>query len=76
MKQVRVVIEYITEKGPVMRWERQSLAGRVGAFELLGRAFEVAQREQGEGLDEALKAFFRGAMMTRDDVAEALPSME
>ena len=76
---------------PVMRWERAAHApvssskspGSKGivtpeaaTFELLGRAFEVAQREQETPFDAALAAFFRGAMVRKEDVADVLTQME
>lgn len=77
MRQVRVVIEY-TRAGdtPEMRWERQVASENCGTFELLGRAFEVAQREQDEPFMEAIRAFFKGALLNRGDLADVLQRME
>ena len=75
MKMVRVVIEYREEGADkaAMRWERESALGKDNTFELLGRAFEVAQREEGVAFADALLAFFRGALIAHEDVAEVLP---
>ncbi len=78
MKTVRVVIEYGREgAGDIRRCggEREGQAEKAGTFETLGRAFEVAQREEGAGFAEALVAFFRGAVMGRADVEEVLKGM-
>lgn len=73
MKNVRVVIEYSQpNQAPEMRWEHQSDAEGGAVFELLGRAFEVVQREESANLAVALAAFMRGAMITRPDVVQAL----
>jgi hypothetical protein len=53
-----------------MRWERAASDG--SAFELLGRAFETAQREDASSLADTLQAFFRGAMLQKQDVLDAL----
>ena len=92
MGKVRVVIEYTKEEGgsPIMRWERMgvsplqiepSRAPESGppvteTFELLGRAFEVAQREEDASFAESLLAFFRGALVRKEDLKEVLASME
>ena len=78
MAQVRVVIEFM-ETGAAdaaMRWERMGTTEGSGAFELIGRTFEVAQREEGAGFAEALRAFFKGAMVRKEDVADVLLRME
>ena len=77
MTQVRVVIEFM-EPGAAaaMRWERTTATDGGGAFELIGRAFEVAQREAGSEFTESLLAFFKGAMVRKGDVADVLPRME
>ncbi len=81
MRQVRIIIEYAEEgHTPSMRWERRGASAGGGTFELLGRAFEVAQREEagaeGTGFALALAAFFRGAIVRKEDVAEVLQQME
>jgi hypothetical protein len=76
--QVRLVLEFTTQgaAAPTMRWERTAPAdGTADAFELLGRAFEVAQREQAAAFDRSLIAFFRGAMIQRPDVDAVLAKM-
>jgi len=71
--QVRVAIEYVgADTAMTMRWERQGAIGNCTAFELLGRAFEVALREEGKGIQEAMTAFFHGALLTREDVLELM----
>lgn len=77
MKTVRVVVEYEGEGAgfPAMRWEREAGTQGAGTFELLGRAFEVAQREEGPRFTEALHAFFRGAVVGKADVEEAMGGM-
>ncbi len=76
MKQVRVVIEYTGDStgagGESMRWERQCTARDGTVFELLGRAFELAQREEEMGLPDAVAAFCKGAMVTKEDIVEAM----
>ena len=67
MKKIRVVIEFEDAEAG-MRWERSG----ADAFELLGRAFEVMQRETEAGLPPALQAFLRGAVLQKEDVVEAL----
>jgi hypothetical protein len=54
-----------------MRWERRGSAEAV-AFELLGRAFEVMQREEDCAFHEAVAAFLRGALLQKQDVVDAL----
>ena len=51
-------------------------ADDLATFELLGRAFEVAQREEEASFGDALAAFFRGALIRREDVMELLGRME
>jgi len=77
VKTVRVVIEYGKDGAgyPSMRWEREAPAEHAGTFEALGRAFEVAQREEGANFTEALRAFFRGAVIGKADVEEVLKGM-
>ena len=92
MGQVRIVIEYTQENAgvPIMRWERTGIAPLLinqprpdqpetptaETFDLLGRAFEVAQREEGAPFAESLLAFFRGAMVRKEDLAEVLAKMK
>jgi hypothetical protein len=80
MRQVRIILEYLDDgvTTPTMRWERTGPATGGGAFELLGRAFEVAQREEGEqtAFGEELAAFFKGAMIRKGDVEGTLGWME
>src|SRR5437868_3801541 len=80
--QVRVIVEYI-EAGavaPAMRWERMcpsnSGLAEGETFELLGRAFEVAQREEGAGFAESLAAFLKGAMIRKQDVLNAMMDID
>jgi hypothetical protein len=89
MTQVRIVVEYsASAPAPLMRWERvgqvpnfekQTLAKPTApageTFELLGRAFEVAQREEGAPFRESLAAFFRGALVRKEDLADVLTLM-
>jgi hypothetical protein len=71
------VVFEMSEGGEVkVRWERAEQASGEQVFELLGRAFEVAQREAGVGFAEAMTAFFRGAMVGKGDVEEVLRRME
>ena len=73
MKNVRVIVEYaMPDQLPEMRWEHQSDAEGAAVFELLGRAFEVVQREEPTNFATALAAFMRGAMINRQDVEQAL----
>lgn len=91
MIQVRVIVEYRQADAPepVMRWERTGQTPSFAAgdpfangtttsdtFELLGRAFEVAQREEAAPFPESLAAFFRGAMVAREDLAQVLALMD
>ena len=72
----RVVFE-MTEAGAVkVRWERCAEGNDVAVFELLGRAFEVGQREAGINFSQAMEAFFRGAMVGKGDVEEVLRGMK
>ena len=75
--QARVIIEFM-EPGAAaaMRWERTAATDGGGTFELLGRAFEVAQREETAGFTESLLAFFKGAMVRKGDLADILSRME
>ena len=77
MKTVRVVVEYGKEGSgyPAMRWEREAATANAGTFEVLGRAFEVAQREEGANFAEALAALFKGALIGKADVEEVLKRM-
>ncbi len=59
-----------------MRWEQQCPAEGAGAFQMLGRAFELAQRDTGTSFPEALVAFLRGASIQKADVLEALQRAE
>lgn len=59
-----------------MRWERNEVASPGSSFELLGRAFEVAQREEGLGFAQAIQAFFKGALVHKEDIADILASMK
>jgi hypothetical protein len=45
-------------------------------FELLGRAFEVAQREEQSSFAQSLISFFQGAMVGKQDLAEVLALMK
>src|SRR4051812_22350765 len=91
MNQVRVVIEYTRDDSTtaMMRWERTGAAPPLlghpepglaapelsDTFELLGRAFEVAQREEEAAFAQSLISFFKGAMVRREDLAEVLALM-
>ena len=89
MAQVRIVVEYSgPTSAPLMRWERVAQTGNFTAvappkiappasdtFELLGRAFEVAQREEGAPFRESLIAFFRGAMVAKEDLTDIAQMM-
>jgi hypothetical protein len=76
---------------PTLRWERiaktnalmgapakDAPPGGEGAatFELLGRAFELAQREEDATFASALAAFFRGALIRKEDLGEVFLRME
>ena len=75
MKDVEVKIEFSRDQKTLMSWERRE-TGKGAAFELLGRAFEAAERETGDGMSEALLAFFRGALLRKGDIAGILERME
>lgn len=86
MTNVRIIVEYSRQgaDAPQMRWERTgevplfapgTSPGNTDTFELLGRAFEVAQREEGAPFRESLIAFFRGALVRKEDLAEILSHM-
>jgi hypothetical protein len=78
VKHVHVIIEFMEPGAPAaaMRWERRSTTEGGGTFELIGRSFEVAQREEGAGFAESLMAFFKGAVVRKEDVADVLSRME
>jgi len=78
MRQVRIIVEYRDDGAsePVMRWERSAATDGCGTFELLGRAFEVAHREDGAAFGEGLAAFFKGAMIRKGDVEGMVGWME
>lgn len=71
---VRVVIEIQGEPGSerAMRWERSAAARDAGVFHLLGQAFEVARYDAREELPDLLAALFKGALLEKADVEEAL----
>ena len=79
---VRVVLEYADgdTHAPTMHWERTASRSAeqspMDTFELLGRAFEVAQREENAAFADALQAFFKGALISKGDVAGVLAQME
>ena len=77
MRQAVVTLAFksLGENADAMRWQREG-TGPGKAFELLGRAFEIAQRETDEGLAQALEAFFRGALLRKEDVAAVLEAMK
>jgi hypothetical protein len=91
MTHVRIIVEYCqpAAAGPLMRWERTARAAPLGVaaggpstggtvsetFELLGRAFEVAQREEGAPFREGLVAFFKGALVRNEDLADVVAMM-
>jgi len=75
--QVRLVVEFSQKDiSPAMRWERSVPRSEGSVFELLGQAFEVAQRQEPQSLEKALSAFLKGALMQKQDVAEVLAAME
>jgi hypothetical protein len=86
--QVRIIVEYTHQDSgpPVMRWERtaewESPADGLAAspnsetFELLGRAFEVAQREENAPFTKSLASFFRGALIRKADVMQVADLMD
>ena len=77
MDEIRVVVEFSRENtSPAMRWERSLPRTESSVFELLGQAFEVAQRQEGENLERALRAFFKGALVQKQDLADVLGAME
>jgi hypothetical protein len=85
MSQVRIIVEYSRQDAtPLMRWERTAEVplfapgtspAKTDTFELLGRAFEVAQREEGAPFRESLSGFFRGALIRKEDLADVLSHM-
>jgi hypothetical protein len=77
MRHSVVILEFKPEadSGDATRWERSGV-GANKAFELLGRAFEVAQRETGEDFGAALQAFFRGALIGGKDVQAVVDTMK
>ena len=77
MRQAVVVLEFKSDSThpDTMRWESAG-TGPDKAFELLGRAFEVAQRETGEDFAVAVRAFFRGALIGREDAQGVLDAMK
>jgi hypothetical protein len=69
----QVSIELLNDDDePTMRWEQRGSTNAMGAFVLLGRAFELAQRDTGAEFHAALAAFFKGAMIQKGDVVETL----
>ena len=74
MADCRIIVEFrrTPQHDAYMRWERETDAQNVDAFQLLGRAFEIARRESDGDFHEALAAFFHGAMIQKEDVAELL----
>jgi hypothetical protein len=74
---VKVAIELWDEKGEsTMRWEHHASLESMGAFLLLGRAFELAQRDTDANFYEALAAFLKDASIQKGDVGEALQRIE
>ncbi|MGN6367577.1 MAG: hypothetical protein ACTHN5_04885 [Phycisphaerae bacterium] len=77
MAKVKVVLEFWDHAGePTTRWEQQCAAEKCGAFQLLGRAFELAQRDTGVSFQEALAALLKGASLQKADVIEALQRVD
>ncbi|HUO09972.1 MAG TPA: hypothetical protein VM008_16830 [Phycisphaerae bacterium] len=77
MANVKVAFEIRDDSGESsMRWEQQCTAKSVGPFELLGRAFETAQRDTGTPFQEAVVAFLKGASIQKEDIIEALQRVE
>jgi hypothetical protein len=64
---MRIVVEI-----PGMRWERSSDGEPAVLFDLIGRAFEVAQRECGVPFEQCLAAFMKGAIISRADLTGAM----
>ena len=73
MAKFQVAVELWDDQNEsTMRWEQRAATNEMGAFVLLGRAFELAQRDTGAEFHAALAAFFRGAMIQKGDLAETL----
>jgi len=69
----QVAIELLNNDGEsTMRWEQRGSTDAMGAFVLLGRAFELAQRDTEAEFHAALAAFFKGAMIQKGDLVETL----
>ena len=70
------VVAEITAAGGTAVADTSDVAGEESsAFGLLGRAFEAAQREEKRSFEEGLLAFFRGAMIQREDLEQVLRRM-
>ena len=77
MAKVKVAFEFWDNTGQsTTRWEQQCPAEGAGAFHILGRAFELAQRDTSTSFQEALIAFLKGASIQKADVLEALQRVE
>ena len=77
VEQIRVVVEYVQDGAtPAMRWERTVAKNQCNAFELLGEAFEIVQRHDPCGFEQAMRAFLKGAMLQKEDLAHVLAAME
>jgi hypothetical protein len=72
---IRVTVEFSTDGRPGMRWERTSTES-ANAYDLLGRAFEVARREEGTPFGPALAEFFKGALVRKKDLEDLLAELE
>ena len=75
MKEVQVTLKFVANEKTTMSWERIA-GGKGAAFDLLGRAFEAAERETGESVSDSLLAFFHGALLRKADIASVLDRME
>ncbi len=60
---------------PLMRWERSSPADPTAPFMLLGRAFDLARELSPADFSSALVAFLKGAMLDKQDIADALEAL-
>ena len=77
MAKVIVAFELLDNTGEsTIRWEQQCPAEGAGAFKMLGRAFELAQRDTGTSFHEALVAFLQGASIQKADILEAFQRAE
>jgi hypothetical protein len=73
VKSIRVFIEFqdAATDARLMRWERRASA-ESSLFELLGRAFEAAQREKPCTMGESLAPFLHGAMLQKQNPIDTI----